>query len=727
MAVRNAKIEGGTGAESDPEHGPDQGRASITVDRQSQTATFHSSTDSPLQYAVGDIVGESYLLERLVGRGGMGVVFRAKHIIMSQQYAVKLLAPQQMSDQSWRRFEVEGRALARLHHTNIVTIYNMGVDRGRCPFYVMDWLPGISLADRLAEEGPISEAEALNIFLQVCSGLSCAHKNDIIHRDMKPANIMLCPSPGGQQVKIVDFGMARLNSEQALTAVGEVFGSPLYMSPEQCRGEIMDARSDIYSVGCSIFECLTGRTPFRGATALETLFMHQEEAAPLLSAIKSDTKFSTDLETIVAKCLGKPKDERYQSIDQLSVDLQRLADGKPLGRGSESTNTATPQFRLFDDSEDSQNSNQPQAKTKSRFKTLAFSLAALLGLLGLATVAAATHRWVNSPNLKLPPATLHIESEIPLAGGSIANSSAAETRAPSRVAQELKNWPQVSEGLQQVAGRTQRCFRFPDFSMGTVSTLSQSDIGKAKDARGLVTFEPEQQVGIQFNELLNECPTFVDKFDAEDIFLLKLNKIDDVEKVIERLIKWKNLELLNLNECSISDASLKDLDKLASLKQLAIKKTPLKWQTFIRLKCLPRLRYLYISECCESNLLLQNLPAMPHLKALDLGDTKEDPITMKTLNRIAKFKNLKMLSLSKTSSALKKDKREKITEFLSDDTLNAHKLSALITEEMIGTLSAMKLDALQLTKPDWSENKIRDLVKRVPAVLVNDWARGYNN
>ncbi len=727
MAVRNTKTEGHAGAESDPDQGPNQGPALIKVDRQTQTATFQSDTDAPLQYKVGDIIGESYLLEQLVGRGGMGVVFRAKHTFMSQQYAVKLLAPQQMSDQSWRRFGVEGRALARLHHANIVTIYNMGVDRGRCPFYVMDWLPGISLADRLAEEGPISETETLNIFLQVCSGISCAHKNDIIHRDIKPANIMLCPSAGGQQVKIVDFGMARLNSEQALTAVGEVFGSPLYMSPEQCRGEVMDARSDVYSIGCSLFESLTGKTPFRGQTALQTLFMHQEKAAPLLSAIKSDTEFSANLEAVVAKCLVKVKDERYQSIDQLSADLQRIVDGRPLGRTAKATHEGTAQFRLFDDSEDSedsQNSSQARAKAKSRLNTLT----CLLALFTLIIIGAATHRWLNSQNLKLPAATLRVESEIPLSAGSIAKSDAdTKTQAASRVAHELKNWPRVSEGLRPVGGRIQRCFRFPDFSVGTVSTLDQTDISKAKDACGLVTFEPQQQVGIQFNELLNEYPAFVDKFDAGDITLLKLNKIDDVDKVIDRVVKWKKLDLLTLNECSISDAGLKKLDQLVSLTQLALKKTPFKWQTLANLKCIPKLRYLHIHECCDNNLLLQNLPAMPHLNTLDLGDTSRDQVTMKSLKRIAKFKNLRILFLSKASGALKKDKKQKITEFLAEDSLGAPNLLPLITEEMVDTLAAMKLDALHLTKPDWSETKIETLVKRVPALLVNDWAVGYKN
>jgi serine/threonine protein kinase len=234
----------------------------------------------------------------------MGVVYRVQHLILDRQFALKLLAPEQINNLSWRRFELEGRSLAKLNHANIVSIYNMGVDRG-CPYFVMDWLDGISLAERIDESGPLTERESLEIFLQVCSGLSCAHANGIIHRDIKPANIMLIGKGKDTKVKIVDFGIARLqsqnaNSMQALTKNGEVFGSPLYMSPEQSRGEEIDERSDLYSVGCSLFETLTGKPPFRGASAIATLMMHQEAASPGLSSVSSANIFNPSLDVLMA-------------------------------------------------------------------------------------------------------------------------------------------------------------------------------------------------------------------------------------------------------------------------------------------------------------------------------------------------------------------------------------------------------------------------------------------
>ncbi len=314
----------------------------IEIDKQAQTVVFHIDGNAEQRYSSGDIIGDSYQLIDLLGQGGMGVVYRVHHLILDKQFALKLLAPDQIKNQSWRRFETEGRALAKLNHANIVSIFNMGIDKG-CPYFVMDLLDGMSLAERIDETGPLSGRESLEIFLQVCSGLSCAHKNGIIHRDIKPANIMLISEGGSTKVKIVDFGIARLQSidasgRQALTAHGEVFGSPLYMSPEQTRGEQLDARSDLYSLGCALFETLTGQVPFRGTSALATLVMHQEAEPPKLQSTSTrnnfNSSFASSLDLLLARCLSKDANNRYQSADQVAVDLQRIIDGKPIGSGT---------------------------------------------------------------------------------------------------------------------------------------------------------------------------------------------------------------------------------------------------------------------------------------------------------------------------------------------------------------------------------------------------------
>ncbi len=216
----------------------------------------------------GDIIGDSYRLKKLIGQGGMGYVFRAEHLIIGKEYALKMLAPDQINEVTWSRFQSEGKAIARLDHPNIVKIYNMGVDRGDCPYYVMDLLDGVALSDCIADKLPLSLDEILEMFIQLASGFGYAHSRGIIHRDVKPSNVVLVDS-GGQYptAKIVDFGIAKLVGandlhHQSLTATGEIFGSPYYMSPEQCLGTEIDHRADIYSLGCTLFEVLCGHPPF---------------------------------------------------------------------------------------------------------------------------------------------------------------------------------------------------------------------------------------------------------------------------------------------------------------------------------------------------------------------------------------------------------------------------------------------------------------------------------
>ncbi len=194
----------------------------------------------------GEVIGGSYKLKSLLGKGGMGYVFCAEHVIIKKlDYALKMLAPELVNETNMQRFEVEGKAISRLDHANIVKVYNMGLDQGDCPFYVMDLLDGQALSDYIAAGRGLALEECLDIFIQIARGLGYAHGKGIVHRDVKPSNILLLTGGAGRrQVKIVDFGIAKLlpsaNLEtQARTAAGEVFGSPFYMSPEQSMGDVI--------------------------------------------------------------------------------------------------------------------------------------------------------------------------------------------------------------------------------------------------------------------------------------------------------------------------------------------------------------------------------------------------------------------------------------------------------------------------------------------------------
>ncbi|MDP3506440.1 MAG: serine/threonine-protein kinase [Candidatus Melainabacteria bacterium] len=283
-----------------------------------------------------DLVGENYEIISLLGVGGMGYVYRVRHRILQKLFAMKTLSSQQVTEIAWRRLQVEAQAIARMNHPNIVGIYNLGLHEERLPYYVMDLLDGEALADRLKRDSALSLAEALPIFIEVCSGLGYAHKKGIIHRDIKPGNIILLhkADSAGATIKIVDFGIAKLSgvsdpNNQHLTSMGEVFGSPYYMSPEQCIGGRIDARSDIYSLGCTLFEALVGHPPFKGANPVMTMTLHQSQEPPTLRKA-SGRNFPDSIEQVVARLLAKAPMNRYQSLEKVVYDLNAIQAGREL-------------------------------------------------------------------------------------------------------------------------------------------------------------------------------------------------------------------------------------------------------------------------------------------------------------------------------------------------------------------------------------------------------------
>lgn len=292
------------------------------------------------QLAIGNIIGGNYRLVEKIGQGGMGLVFRASHVVIDSEYALKVLAPEQVNESSWLRFQSEARTMAALSHPTFVKVYDLGVHEGRLPFYTMDLLKGVSLESLVILKGSLPLKITVAIFLKILDGLAYAHRNGIVHRDLKPSNIMLCGKLSTKAdklvVKILDFGIAKATGKdsyvrQSLTLKGDILGSPAYMSPEQCLGKDADIRSDIYSVGCCLFETLTGFVPFDGQSAAEIISLRLQSDAPQLSDMV-DREFPESLEYVVAKCLARSPEERYQSAKELAIDLARVGEGRDLKR-----------------------------------------------------------------------------------------------------------------------------------------------------------------------------------------------------------------------------------------------------------------------------------------------------------------------------------------------------------------------------------------------------------
>lgn len=288
----------------------------------------------------GKRLADRYKIERRLGTGGMGVVYLAWHELMERWVAIKMLKQSFVEDaQSVKRFQQEAKAASRLKHPNIITLYEFDVTPTHQPYMVMDYLvsthpdPALrarSLAQEIRDCGQIPVERCIHILAQACDALDHAHRQGVIHRDVKPANIMIVPCEDDPDfVRVVDFGVAKLlpiNTTsvevQGLTQVGEVCGSPVYMSPEQCMGQSLDPRADIYSMGVVLYEAITGRLPLVGKNMVETMQKHMNETPPSFNAVRPDLFVPARIEQVVMRALSKHAHERQQTMSELAQDLQ---------------------------------------------------------------------------------------------------------------------------------------------------------------------------------------------------------------------------------------------------------------------------------------------------------------------------------------------------------------------------------------------------------------------
>ena len=285
------------------------------------------SEENPV-FAANEIIAEKYQIIELVGRGSMGLVYKAKHIPLNRNVAIKVLTPDKPLDPvSKKRFEREAYVVASINHPNIVTVHDSGVLKNGMLYLVMEYLEGETLADLLTSSPKLDFKTAVPIFMQVCAALDYAHSQDVIHRDLKPSNIMLVKGLAGvQTAKVIDFSIAKFTKpkpdQKTITRPGDVFGSPFYMSPEQCQAKVLDHRSDIYSLGCVMYEALCGAPPLMGENAMTTIYMHVHRWPTPMSELVKDPPLPDYLEAIVVKALEKEPEERFQSARELLEELQ---------------------------------------------------------------------------------------------------------------------------------------------------------------------------------------------------------------------------------------------------------------------------------------------------------------------------------------------------------------------------------------------------------------------
>jgi predicted Ser/Thr protein kinase len=316
------------------------------VEEKQQQRTFVNT--QPAQRLEPESI-DKYQVVRLLGKGGMGAVYEVEHKILQQKYALKVLATDRPNEEDLERFKAEAKAISALQHEGLLRMYEFGISEDGQPFFVTDLFEGRSISQMIRGEEVLTTATIADITIQAAEGLAHAHERGIVHRDIKPSNILVSTKEDGIKVKVIDFGLAKQapnadgNGPPTLTQTGAIVGTPQYMSPEQCQGHKLDNRSDIYSLGCVLYEMLTGNEPFNGNEPMAIMFQHLHEAP---KEVRTSDKIKKSLAAVAMKCLAKDRESRYQSMDDVIKDVKAAIGGATIRGGKFKKAKPSKQERL---------------------------------------------------------------------------------------------------------------------------------------------------------------------------------------------------------------------------------------------------------------------------------------------------------------------------------------------------------------------------------------------
>lgn len=640
-------------------------------------------------YEIGDTIGGTYFITSHLGRGGMGQVFGVEHIMLRQAYALKILTTDSPDNTSWRRFQTEARTIAKLNHPNIIKVHNLGIHNQTTPFYVMELLSGETLSSWIKREGALAPAAVIDLFLPLCDGLAYAHSHGIVHRDIKPSNIMLVSQNNKVVPKLVDFGLVKLvgsalSPSQQLTNTGEVFGSPLYMSPEQSVGRHINERSDIYSLGCTMFEALTGAPPFVGENVVQTILKHQNEAPPTLKQASMGGEFSPEWEAVIARALEKEASNRHQTMQELARDLQAIKDGKKLRK-----KFATDGGDLFD-LEDAEEEAEKKKAVSQGHLLVAGSVLVLI-LLG---VGATGYFLMQKQNAAVPPT--HVDT---LNYGGIQS----EKQAPATVA-ENRELEDISVPFLKDDGQPNgiKTFVFPtSVSLGNLfieqpgkERLTVECMGtKTAPVAGLTTFEADKICGVH--------PKIYRKFSKGDIQAVILPPAaTDTDDELHFLNHLTEIGILNVDGSDITAAGLKVVDEMPKLTNLsAANLKKLSGKDLAESKILPRLQNLNFNGGSDVGPLIEALKNSKNMTDLSLNNCRLTAADIKTL---ASIKNLTRISLNDCNLTTEDIKPLATMPTLTTMVLRGNNF----TPDLIDLFKDRPFAWLQITKPNWSEEDI---------------------
>ncbi|MBS1952606.1 MAG: serine/threonine protein kinase [Cyanobacteria bacterium SZAS-4] len=628
-------------------------------------------------FKIGSTVGGKYRIEECLGQGGMGSVYRVTHLYLNKEFAMKAVNSCVTTDVAMQRFQQEAKTATLLNHPSLVQVHDFGVFDDATPYLVMDFIDGITFAEFLKQNGPISVDDVPVLFSQVCFALLSAHESGIVHRDIKPGNIMLCTKVARDaegSVKIVDFGIAKLlfreaGEIQALTKTGEIFGSPLYMSPEQCIGDLVDHRSDQYSLGCVLFEMLTGTPPHVGPTALNTMMLHDTMKAPTLKEASLGKEFPPALERVVGKMLARSPADRYENIGEAALSLTKACAGDSSPGSSSRSGKSTL-------------SRQSETVTLSTKQlTMIVASTAILGVaLGALGMEFLHLRTATQP---VPTASV-TDSTLPQSGNSAAQpenlaAQPGNSAQPSEsndasfnpldfsdpktthteTLKSLKNAGAVTSTISGTGASRRRTIIFPKFALGTVleyrKTMPSRILSKAG---GIRDFDASVPLTLDVGEIADAfiaMPSIVTKI-PPDLFkglFIRLPKSEsgdedeksqsDLAATIRELRHWTNLESIGLHYFALNKGVFENLFLLDKLRCLELTHCRFDARKFADQKIWNKLAELGFNYCGNVDPLLARLSSSSNLQILNLIGSD---YSAAALGSLRKCKQLVSLNLS---------------------------------------------------------------------------------
>lgn len=670
-----------------------------------ETSIVRSEASGPVSLLDDDqpeleIPPDKFPLERykplsVIGSGASGIVYHCIDRMLNKRVAIKSI---HVIDRSQLvGFQREAKTTSNLHHDNIVKILDFGATEGGSPYMVMDFINGVDLQTLIAEKGVLNQWQAVYLTYKVALGLAHAHSQEIFHRDIKCSNILVKDGPAEEpEPVLIDFGVAQFKlGHDQLDKTG-IVGSPLYMAPDQAMGRQYDARSEIYSLGCSLFESLTGTVPFQGNTALETMSMHAHHEAPTLADAIGDlsleSKFSANLEQLVATCLAKDPESRYQSAQELARALKEILDSDEL----------VPKKA---GAEDSSTIETAPTKIGDNTKIIAATVGGLI-IVGLSTV-------ILSRTLQQQPA--FVEKEFEVAGlddfGRVTEKTllGGAREGPFK---ENVNWdfmdPSDPTKKKSAAGGTFQQYKAPPtLSLGEgMMTVGEGDVTdadfaklKGKKVEYFIVHSPYVNgSGLKF-------------LSGTGVTSLNLGHCNINDNALKEVAKLTTVVSLNVESNPITDNGVSHLVNLP-LGMLVLKRTLITDKSFESIKNIPMLGTLNVSGTAVTEDGIMSLRDMPSLVILDCAKMNFS----NHLKGIEKFHNLKHLIASQTNV----DDRT-VAQIVRVSTLTVLILDRTkVTDFMFGLLPRLKqLERLSILECEGiSQEAVERFKRKNPQITV---------